>query len=392
MRYEFGACLLDSEAHLLTRNGEDQKIEPQVFDLLLLLLRYSGTLVTKDQMIEEIWGGRIVSDSAISACIAAARKAVGDDGKTQSVIRTVARRGLQLVADVTTEDTPKPQSAPAAGSPRVRYATAEDGAKIAYAVTGKGPPLIRIAHHPTHLELEWTESTERALFDALNTRFTLIRFDQRGSGLSDLDVDDYSAARSVSDIMAVLEALGIDRLPVYGSSSGAMIAVEFACAFPEVVSHLVTLGGYVDGRSVREGCDETSADDTMIRMAKEGWETPDSAFISALLSVYFPTAQPEQLQGIARKLQMSCPVENEIRGRGFFNHHSIAGILSNVSAPTLVMHARGDAVHPLSEAQKLARGIPAAELMVLESRNHYPLPQEEAWQVMVAGMFDFLGV
>ncbi|NNE79242.1 MAG: alpha/beta hydrolase [Silicimonas sp.] len=389
MRYRFSDYTLDTEAHVLLHDGMDQRVEPQVFDLLALLLKNAGSLVTKDQMVDEIWDGRIVSESAISARIAAARKAVGDDGKRQAVIRTVARRGLQFVAQLTEEDNGQAQPARGTAQPRVRYATAEDGFKLAFAVSGEGPPLLRVAHHPTHLELEWTESTERALFDALGERYTLIRMDQRGCGLSDLDTDDFSAQRSAKDMKVVLDTLGIDRCAIYGSSSGAMIAVEFAALFPDAVSHLITLGGYVDGRSVRDNAD-VPITDAIMTMAKEGWDKPDSAFMSGLLSVYFPTMDRDQLNRLARKLQDSCPVENEIRGRTFFNHHSVAGILDKVRVPTLVMHARGDAVHPLSVGQKYARGIPGAQLLVLESRNHYPLPEEPAWRDMIEAMHDFL--
>ncbi|MEP2028116.1 MAG: alpha/beta fold hydrolase [Paracoccaceae bacterium] len=391
MRYEFSNCVLDTNTHSFFRDGEAQKIEPQVFDLLLLLLKNAGALVTKDQLVDEIWGGRIVSESAISARIAAARKAVGDDGKRQAIIRTVARRGLQFTAELIQKENPQPTSATPSQTPKIRYATADDGVKIAFAVSGNGPPLLRFAHHPTHLELEWTEPSERAMFDALGRKYTLIRMDQRGNGLSDLEIDEYSAERSAKDAKAVLETMGIDRVALLGTSSGAMIAVEFASIFPSSVSLMVTLGGYVHGRSVRGGNADSSSEDAIMNMVKAGWETPDSPFVSGFLAAYYPTASPEVLRQLANILQNSCPIENAIRGRDFFNNHSIEDLLAKVSAPTLVMHCRGDAVHPLSEGQKMARGIADAELLVLESRNHYPSPDEQSWHSMIAAMIEFIG-
>ena len=128
----------------------------------------------------------------------------------------------------------------------------------------------------------------------------------------------------------------------------------------------------------------------ILDMAKAGWETPDSAFISGYLAVYFPTASPDTLLRIARNIQNSCPIENEVRGRDFFNNLSIADTLGKIRAPTLVMHSRGDVVHPLSEGQKFARGIADAELMILESRNHYPAPDEQSWHTMIAAMLAFM--
>lgn len=391
MQYAFCDFILDIEAHALLRRGEAQHVEPLVFDMLHLLVRNAGTLVSRDQMVEELWHGRIVSESAISARIAAARKAVGDDGKRQDVIRTVARRGLQFVASVQTLN-----SAPTADKsvddfvPRIRFATTDDGVKIAFAVSGKGPPLLYIPHHPTHLELEWKEPFNRQFFDALGAHHTLIRIDQRGCGISDLDVEDFSAARTAKDAITVLEKLGIAKASFFGSSSGGMIVAELAARHPDVVDKLVIQSGYVDGRLRRATGPEPKVEDSILQMAIEGWDTPGSPFVMAYLSAYVPTASKEQLRQIALNVQLSCPLENEIRGRSFFNRHSIADLLSQVKAPTLVIHSKDDSVHPVSEAQKMARGIPNAELVIVDSPNHYPRPDEPGWNITLSAIDAFL--
>ena len=354
------------------------------------MVRNPRTLISRDRLIEAVWSGRQVSDSAITARVAAARRAVGDDGKAQSIIRTVPRRDIQFVADLVRDDPQVLRAADASPRPTVRYATADDGVKITYAVSGSGPPLMRVAHHPTHLELEWVEPTDHAFFERLGGSHTLIRADHRGCGLSDLDIDDYSASRSADDLKAVADSLGIDRLALLGCSNGAMVAIEFAARYPQLVSRLVLFGGYVEGRSVRDGGSQNGDRDAILKMVEEGWETPDNAFVAGYISVYLPTATQEQVRRIARDLQNSCPVENEIRGREFYNNHSVTGLLARVEAPTLVLHCRGDAVHPLSEGQKLAKGISDAQLVVLESRNHYPLPQKESWQTMMTMIEEFL--
>jgi len=390
MEYRFADCVLDDEAFRLTRAGKVESIEPQVFDLVLFLAKNPGILIDKDRLIEEIWDGRIVSDSAISAGISAARRAVGDDGKAQAIIRTMPRRGFQFVATV--ESTGQVMPRPTISSPRptVRYATADDGVKIAYAVSGSGPPLVRTAHHPTHLELDWEEPIDRALFVELERTHTLIRMDQRGCGMSDWDITDMSTGRSALDILAVVDQLGLDKFDLLGSSSGALIAVEFAAQFPERVLKLILLGGYVDGRSIRDESSDPEQKDVILQMAETGWNTPGSAFVSGYLSVYLPTATQEQLSRIAENLQKSCPIEVEVLGRSLFNKLSMASHLPRIQAPTLVLHAEGDAVHPLSEGQKLAKGIPNAQLKVLESRNHQPLPQEDAWEITIDTIRQFL--
>ena len=168
-----------------------------------------------------------------------------------------------------------------------------------------------------------------------------------------------------------------------------MIAVQCAARFPERVSKLATLGSYAEGRSVRAGT-APDGSDVILKIATEGWTTPDSAFMSGYMAVYFPTASQNKLRRLAQNVQASCPVENEIAGRSFFNGHLVGPLLDQIDVPTLVMHCREDAVHPLSEGMKIARGIANAELMILESRNHYPLPDEPAWQNMVDGLLEFL--
>jgi pimeloyl-ACP methyl ester carboxylesterase len=390
MKYTFSDYVFDVEAHSLTHRGVEQGIEPLVFDLLHLLLRNSGKLVTRDQMVDDIWQCRIVSESSISACIAAARRAVGDDGKTQSVIRTIPRRGLQFVARMTCEQETGVSLANQIPPPTIKYATADDGVKLAYAVSGQGPPILRIAHEPSHLEMEWNDPTQKPLFDALGQSRTLVRYDHRGCGLSDIEVVNMGVERSAEDANTIADAAALERFALFGTSSGAMIAVELAARYPERVSHLVLLGGYVDGRSVRENGRTNVGVEPIVEMTRAGWDTPGSAFIKAYMSIYFPTASAETLESWANIAQSSCPAENAIRAREMCSKHSIAHLLGKVTVPTLIMHGHNDAVHPLSEAQKMARGIPNAELLVLETANHYPLPDEPSWQIHIDAMLEFL--
>ena len=100
-KYFFARCELDTDRHEFRVSGLPRYIEPQVFDLLELFVERGSNLVSREDLIERIWRGRIVSDSAISVRINAARKAVGDNGTLQSVIRTVPRKGFKLAVEVT---------------------------------------------------------------------------------------------------------------------------------------------------------------------------------------------------------------------------------------------------------------------------------------------------
>jgi DNA-binding winged helix-turn-helix (wHTH) protein len=253
MIYRFGTCELDVASHVLRRDGKERPVEPQVFDLIHLLLIRPGELVSRDELIDAVWGGRIVSDATIDARINAARKALGDDGRTQSIIRTVPRRGIRLICPVTSTAATSAVTAPEAMTQRVRYAGSGDGAAIAFATTGSGPPLLRAGHWLTHLELDWLSPVWRPLLDALGATFAVTRFDQRGTGLSERDVARFDLEAMTDDLEAVADAAGLDRFPIFAASQGVPVAISFAVRRPERVSALLLYGGFALGRLVRGG-------------------------------------------------------------------------------------------------------------------------------------------
>src|SRR6056297_1217345 len=161
MRIAFADCELDLDAHALRRAGEVVRVEPQVFDVLHILATRAGAMVTKDELIEAVWGGRFVSDATISARISAARAAIGDNGRDQSIIRTVARRGFQMVANVTRSDAAAAAATPPALPQVIRYTAAPDGGSVAWSSAGEGTPVLYAWHHLSHLELDWASDLLR---------------------------------------------------------------------------------------------------------------------------------------------------------------------------------------------------------------------------------------
>ena len=280
MKRRFADCEIDPESHEFRCAGELIKLEPQVFDLIAMLADNPGRLVSRDELVETIWNGRTVSDSTIDARIAAARRAVGDDGARQEVIETIPRRGIRLVAEAALG---KPEQIATDGpdNQTVRYTSSFDGTQIAYALSGNGPPLMRAGHFLTHLEKDWQSSVFRATITAFGANHTLVRYDQRGTGLSQADVDELSIEAYASDMLAVADAAGLDRFPIFAASQGAPISIYFAATYPERVSRLILCGGFAQGRMVRDdnySQDEAEALMTLVRM---GWGKPDSAFMSA---------------------------------------------------------------------------------------------------------------
>lgn len=398
MRHFFADCILDESRHELVRAGAVVPVEPQVFDLLALLARNAERLVTRDEIVEAVWGGRIVSESAISARIAAARKAVGDDGKRQAVIRTVARRGLQMVATVkggssdavSTGDKDATADLPHRPEPdtqAVRYARNAAGQSLAYVLSGNGPPLVRLGYNLTHLDEEWRVAGERLYFETLGAGNRLLRFDPVGVGLSEADSAPVDFDRAAEDAVAVADAAGFDRFAVLANSGGVLPAVRLAAHYPDRVRRLIIVGGYAEGRARREPDPEPDAIRSVIA---EGWGRPDGAFSLAYLMAYFPEGPLEAIKGFQRITQASCGRDQALRIRDASNNDYILDLLPQIRCPTLILHSRHDGVHPLSQAQKLAAGIPDARLVVLESANLQPLPGQPEWPRMMRAMLDFL--
>lgn len=391
MRYAFADCVLDTDSQTLVRGGRQLPVEPQVFDLLRLLVSNPGRLVTRDEIVDVVWGGRIVSDSAISARIAAARKAVGDDGKAQRLIRTVARRGLRFEGKVAAEERTDPirSTASSHALPNLRFAHADDGTRLAFTVTGNGPLLAYVDFFPSDTLAAWDVPSERPLIDALNARFTVLRFDQRGCGMSERQVEGLDLETVARDLCVVADAAGFGQFGVLAQSGACLTAVTFAARYPERVKHMVLVGGYAEGRLRRR--DQAAVQGEVFHtMIREGWDEPGGAFIAALMAAYMPEGPSEMVQACAAYMQKNTSTRNQLMDRDMINSASVAHCLAQVAAPTLVINARHDPVHPLEQGRKLAAGLPNSEFVVYDTANHVPIPGHRLWDRYVEDVIDFL--
>jgi DNA-binding winged helix-turn-helix (wHTH) protein/alpha-beta hydrolase superfamily lysophospholipase len=392
MVFKFGQCELDLRRHTFIRNGQPVPLEPQVFDLLALFLHHPGELVDRDKMMAEVWNGRIVSEATVSSRINAVRHAIGDDGTAQAMLQTVPRRGFRFVVPVTTasgEETHSPPLKPS-DSQVIRVATSRDGTRIAHATTGQGPPLLRPGHWLTHLELDWASPIWRPMLDRLGQNFSLTRYDQRCAGLSEVGTD-LSLDAFVEDLEVVADAAGLDRFPIFAASQGVPVAIAFAARHPERVTGLVLYGGYAQGRTVRGTEAERQNAEAALTLIRQGWGRSGSAFAAAFATLYLPDGSKEELQNMVEMQLASATTENVVAMRVAIDAYDVTPLLSQVRAPTLVLHAREDSVQPLAQARLLAAGIKGAQLHVLESRNHVPLPRDPAWTEIMQAVERFLG-
>lgn len=391
MEFRFADCVLDVSKHRLLRSGETVEVEPQVFSLLRLLVEKGGDLVTRDEMIEVVWGGRFVSESTISARVSAARTAVGDDGRAQAVIHTVVSRGIQLVVPVETAQDKLPAAPSAARFPRpsVRFTSSADGTGLAWSASGEGPALLRGGHWLTHLELDWDNPVWRPLLDRLGQGRRLIRYDIRGTGLSERDVCAQTLEALVDDMKAVADAAGAETLDIFAPSQNVPVAIAFAAQYPERVRKMVLLGGFLKGAAIR-GTEDKEMSDAFVALARKGWSENGAAFMRAFAAFFMPDATPEQVSAFVEMLRASISPDGAVANRRAISLLDASDYAARVTAPTLVAHARNDAMQPVAQAQMMARTIPNARFLALESANHVPLPQDPAWEMLMSSVDQFL--
>lgn len=389
MQIRFADCTLDLARAELLRRDRPVAVEPQVFALLRVLAEADGDLVDKETLVEKVWGGLAISDATIAARISAARKAVGDTGAAQAVIRTVPRRGVRLVVPV---ETPKPAApAPAGlGPARIRYTRASDGTEIAWTTDGDGPPLLRIGHWMSHLEMDRTSAVWAPLLARLVARHSLIQYDMRGTGLSARDATLDGIAPYVDDLAAVVAAAGGGPFPLFAASQSVPIAIAYAAAHPETVSRLVLYGGYAQGRHHRPKSPGELDEDTALAMIAAGWGVSGSVFLESFARFFVPDATPDQIADLTDMQRETASPETAVALRKAIDRFDVTDRLAAIRVPTLVLHGRGDVVQPYAQGRRLAAGIPGAEFISLETRNHVPLPQDPAWEVLVEALLRFV--
>jgi len=391
--FSFKDFALDGERRELRARGTIVPIEPQVFDVLVYLVENRDRVVSKDDLIASVWGGRIVSDSTVDSRINAVRKAIGDSGEKQEFVRTIARKGVRFVGDVQQglERHEAPSTSPGlAQKQEISFCRSPDKINIAYAAVGSGPPLVKAANWLTHLEHDWESPVWSPLLQRLAERNRLIRYDSRGNGLSDRAVPEISFDGFVRDLGAVVDAIKVERFAILGISQGAAIAIAYAVENPEKVSKLILYGGYAQGRNRRGSTEEADKARVFMSLLRHGWGDEHSAFMRAFSSVFLPNGSQEQIKWFADLQRTTTTAENAALIRSTCDDIDVAHLLPRIRVPTLVLHARHDNVVPLEQGRSLAATIPNARFVTLDSDNHVLLAGEPAWDKFFIEVEEFL--
>jgi pimeloyl-ACP methyl ester carboxylesterase/DNA-binding CsgD family transcriptional regulator len=275
---------------------------------------------------------------------------------------------------------------------RIRYLNTPDGVRIAWAEAGSGPLVVKASNWLTHLEYDLESPVWRHWIQALAGSTHFVRYDERGCGMSDWNIRELGPQTWLPDLECVVDALKPDGpIALLGISQGAATSVMYAAKYPERVSKLVLYGGYARGWSLRDHSDDRTRYEAITELVRTGWGTDNAAFREVFTSRFAPEATRAQLEWfneLCRKTTTPNVAAELLRSRACVD---VRDLLPRIVAPTLVLHARNDAVTPLEEGRILAAGIANAEFIELESRNHVLLEHEPAWTRFRDVVLDFLG-
>ena len=390
--YRFGPFHLDVRERRLSRGGEVIPLRLKVFDTLLVLVENAGRLVTKQELLDTVWPETTVEENNLNHNVSVLRKALGEKATGQQYIETVPRVGYRFAAPV---DAAVPQTGASAASTakarqEIRYCTTSDGVRLAYATTGNGPPLVKASNWLTHLDFEWGSPIWRHWYTALSRHHRLVRYDERGNGMSQRDVPDVSFDTWVRDLETVVDAAGLDRFPLLGISRGGAIAIAYAVKHPERVTQLVLYGAFAAGLKHVGTPQQLEARRALASLMRLGWGLNNPAFCKTFTCRFIPEATPEHEQWFDELQRVSTSPENAARLMERDDDIDVRPLLSQVKTPTLVIHCDRDHAVPPEKGRLLAAEIPGARYVSLPSANHLMLEEEPAWSLFLEELGLFL--
>ena len=275
----------------------------------------------------------------------------------------------------------------------MRFCTSRDGTRIAYALSGNGPPIIRLAGLFTHLEFDKDSSIWRPWLLALEKGRMLIRYDARGSGMSDSDRVEFSWERYIEDVEAVVAATSLRKFALFGIGGPAALAVAYAVRHPEQVTHLILHAAFTQGRLARSTtAGEKEEIELILKLMSMGFSDEDPSRRQMVASQFLPDGTAEQLKDFGDLLRVTSTAHNTAEFLRPWYTADIRSLLPRVRCPTLVLHPRAGFRVPLEEGRLVAQSIPHARLVPLRTRNTYLPANDPAWPQVMSEIDSFLPI
>lgn len=332
-------------------------------------------------------GGVAVSDIVHQVVGDRVREPFRDMGSQR--VKNISRpiRVWQWTPDAAPEEK---ELADAALQQRVRYATAPDGVQLAWAAIGEGPPVLKAPNYLNHLEYEWRSPFWGPTLAEMARHCRLVRFDQRGNGLSDWDVAEITQDAMIADMTAVAVAAGLERFALLGISQGCAYSIRYAVEHPERVTCLVLFGGYARGRLKRPDPEQRKLYEALSQTIRDGWGSTNPVFRHFFTSNFIPDAPPAVDASFDELQRIATSPENALRIWEMNAEIDVTDLAPRVSVPTLLLHCTGDRVAPLGEGRLLARLIPGAHFVEVPGNNHVILEGTPAFDAFFEEATAFL--
>jgi pimeloyl-ACP methyl ester carboxylesterase len=390
--YRFGPFHLDVRERRLSRGAVVIPLRLKVFDTLRVLVENAGRLVTKQELLDTVWPETSIEENNLNHNVSVLRRALGDRATGQHYIETVPRVGYRFAAPVEAAVLHPAAAVVSAAKARqeIRYCTTDDGVRLAYAAAGAGPPLVKASNWLTHLDFEWGSPIWRHWYAALSLHHRLVRYDERGNGMSQRDVPDVSFDTWVRDLETVVDAAGLDRFPLLGISRGGPIAIAYAVKHPERVTHLILYGAFAAGLNHVGKPHELEARRALASLMRLGWGLNNPAFCKVFTCRFVPEATAEHEQWFDELQRVSTSPENAARLMELDDDIDVRPLLSQVKTPTLVIHCDRDGAVPPEDGHLLAATIRGAQYVSLPGANHLMLEEEPAWPLFLEELRLFL--
>lgn len=246
----------------------------------------------------------------------------------------------------------------------IRFCTTADGASIAYATVGSGPPLVVPPGWVSHLEMNWEDPPTRAFFERLAQRHTVVRYDKLGCGLSDRDRTDFTIDSEVRALEAVVDKLALNQFPIFGMSQGGPTAVSYAVRHPKRVSQLIFYDTFADGPA-------TASDDfkvSFVGLVRSHWGVGSKT----LADLFLPGADAEAIERFAKHQRGMTTAAMAAELLNLTYTVDVTPLLSRLQQPVVIMHRRGDRAVPFRLGRQMAALIPNARFVPLEGNVHAP--------------------
>jgi DNA-binding winged helix-turn-helix (wHTH) protein/pimeloyl-ACP methyl ester carboxylesterase len=392
--FEFGPFRLEVKEHRLSRDHRFVQLTGKAFSTLRVLVERHGTLVSKHELMTEVWPNTVVEENNLDRNISTLRKALGDQKNGEPYIETVPRLGYRFIAPVK-EASPiavvRMRARESSSTQEIRFCVTSDQVRLAYSTAGTGHPLVKVASCFNHLGFEWESPIWRHWIADLAPGHTLFRYDGRGNGLSDWQFEDCSFGKWVHDLETAVDAAELEKFALFGHSQGGAVAIAYAARHPERVSHLILCGAYARGVCHRGNPELIEVRRALQTLLELNWGKTNPAFFQVVTELYIPeraTAEDKKWFGELQLVSMSPA--NLVRIMRACDELDVRPLLPAISVPTIVFHSECDRVAPFQEGKLITSGIPGARFVPLPSSNHVLLENEPAWNIFRDELASFL--